>query len=232
MRIQNQKIKYILILLTLIFSIGLYAQDLTHKESGQTETISGSKLPALRIIGDYISPEKGIDSLVLRDLLIKKLKNDGIKGDINSVLKVEEKTTNEIWDNIGVQLYQVVVDYAWINGIAVVKNDEVLTILSGMPTEAVFIADLDDDSFYEIYINIFLGSGIISEEILGYNVALNESYRLSKRMEHDLHLYIDNEKLMAEIRPYSKNGNNQNISVGDVNLKEFNNKNKLSIQVK
>ena len=199
-------------------------------ELSNGDEINKMKLPTLEINGNYISPSGGIDSTEAKKLIIIELKKDGVKGDINSVINLQEITTKESWENVGVQLYKVKVDYAWINGIAVIKNKEVLTILSGMPTEAVFLSDLDNDSIYEIYINILLGSGIISEEILGFNVATNKSYRLSMRKEKDLHLYIENGMLMTEIRSYKNKANSTNI--GKVILKNKDNKSELEIEIR
>lgn len=226
-----RKYYFILLFFTLTFSTFLYATTMLTTRLLNEDEINKKDLPAIEINGNYISPNGGIDTTEAKKLIIIELKKDSVKGDINSAIKLREITTKESWENIGVQLYKVNVDYAWINGIAVIKDKEVLTILSGMPTETIFLSDLDNDSIYEIYINILLGSGIISEEILGFNVSSNESYRLSMRMEKDLHLFIENGILMTKIRPFHNN-KVKNTSTGKVILKNSDNRSELAIEIK
>lgn len=212
--------------LTFICLTNIFCQDsfnLPHDDK-----ISESNLPALKINGDFYTPDRGVDISVAKDSIISELTKEGIKGDIISIIKITEITTKESWQNMGVQLYRVILDYSWINGVALIKNKKVLTILKGMPTETVFLADLDKDSIYEIYTNYFLGSGIISEEINGYNISLNENYCLSMRMEKHLHLYIANGILMAEVRLYNKP--DEKPIIKKVNLKMIDTKYKLIIE--
>ena len=215
-----------LFLLTFICLSNICCQDTSNVP--HIDKISESNLPALKINGDYYTPEKGVDISVAKAIITTELRKEGIKGDISSVINLTEITTKESWQNIGVQLYRVTLEYAWINGVAIIKNKKVLTILKGMPTETVFLADLDMDSYYEIYTNYFLGSGIVSEEIGGYNISLNENYSLSIRKEKDLHLYIANGVLMAEVRSYNKLDDKPIIK--KVNLKKIDNKYKLIIE--
>ena len=220
------KVSISLFLLTFICLTNIFCQDSLNVP--HIDKISESNLPALKINGDYFTPKKGVDISVAKASIITELTKEGIKDDISSVIKITEITTKESWQNMGVQLYRVILDYAWINGVAIIKNKKVLTILKGMPTETVFLADLDKDSIYEIYTNYFLGSGIISEEIGGYNISLNENYCLSMRMEKDLHLYIANGILMAQVRPYNKL--DEKPIIKKINLKKIDNKYKLIIE--
>lgn len=225
-----RKVIFILIFITLPFSACLFAISMSNIKPIIVDRVPEMNLPAIEIIGNYISPSDGINISEARKLIISKLKKDGIKGKIDSAIKVDEITTKEAWENTGVQLYRVDVDYAWLNGLAIIKNKKVLAVLSGMPTEAVFLADLDKDGVYEVYTNAFFGSGIISEEIQGYNVTLNEFYKLSMRMKQDIHLYIENGILMAKVRPYRYKDDKNNIRIGKVILKENDNKKELSIE--
>ena len=45
-----------------------------------------------------------------------------------------------------------------------------MQILSGMTAKEIFLADLDEGDFYEIYTSIAVGFGIISYEIHGFNI--------------------------------------------------------------
>jgi hypothetical protein len=220
------KVLILLFLLTFISLTNLFSQDTLNVP--QVDKISGTKLPALKINGNYFTPDQGVNISVAKACIINELTKEGIKGDISSFINITEITTKESWQNMNVQLYRVILDYAWLNGIAIIKDKKVLTILRGMPTETVFLADLDKDSVYEIYTNYFLGSGIISEEIGGYNISLNENYGLSMRMEKDFHLYVENGVLMTEVRPYYKF--DETPIIKKVTLKKIDNKYKLIIE--
>lgn len=171
-----------------------------------TSCINGSHsskgLDAVEVKDKFISPEDGLTITDARMLIIQKLKDRGIKGNTKEVAIIEEITTQEIWKNAGTQLYKVDVGYASFYGVAIIKYNEVLEILHGMPTMGIFLADLDKDSVYEVYTNIAMGSGIISHEILGYNIATKDRYHLSKRGEQDFIMFIDEDILMAKVSKY------------------------------
>ena len=187
------------------------------------------KLQAMEVNGNYIVPADGLDSVEARGLILAELKKQGVKGDINSSMKLSEITASETWSNIGVQLYKVDINYAWLNGIFVIKNKKVLTMLSGVETKSFFLSDLDNDGQYEVYANAFIGSGLVSEEIQGYNIATNEFYQLSMRGKQDFHPYIENGILMTEIHP-SGNLKDKSVKSGRIILKESGNKKELSFE--
>ena len=60
-----------------------------------------------------------------------------------------------------------------------------------------FYADLDKDGTYEVYMNQFVGSGIVHEFIHGYNPVNSEYYRLDNRMVTDYIFFIYEEKLFV-----------------------------------
>ncbi|MCT4686017.1 hypothetical protein [Vallitalea sp.] len=161
-----------------------------------------NSLNAIQVDGKSISPVEGLKIKDARELIINKLVDMGVKGDINKVAIIEEITTQEMWENVGAQVYKVDVNYACIYGVAIIKDNKVLEILYGMPTLSVFLADLDEDGVYELYTNIAKGSGIISYEILGYNIATQERYHLAKRGRKDYSLLVDNNTLMAKVYRY------------------------------
>lgn len=204
----------------------LFSQDSLQIQN--VDMLSGTKLPALVINGDCYSPAEGVDVSEAKAIIIAELKKEGVKGDINASINITEITSRESWQNIGIQLYRVKLDYSWLDGVAILKNKNVLTILKGMPIESVFFADLDEDSTYEVYANYFFGSGIVSMEIGGYNIALNENYHLSLRMEKDLHLFVDKGTLMAAVKPFNKT--NEKPIVKKVHLKKIDTKYELSIE--
>jgi len=215
-------------IILLLFPRCLYAIGEITLKSINNDTLDIA-LKAIEINGNYISPKNGIDTIEAKNLIVNKFKKDGTKGDINSAIKLIEITTNEIWSNIGGQLYQVDVEYAWINAVILIKDNNVFTILNGMPTKNIFIADIDNDSIYEIYTNRYIGSGIISEEILGYNVVTNENYQLAMRMEKDFQLYVEDGILKVKIYKYPHEVNDSFTSKKII-LKKEENKNELSFE--
>jgi len=183
-------------------------------------------LASFKVDGNSMSPKGGMDLPGARKLIIGRLEKDGVKGDIDPAAKISEITTKESWESAGIQLYSVRVDYAWLDGVAVVRNKECMAVLNG---RVVFLADLDKDDRYEIYTNFERGSGIISLDILGYNIALKEKYSLSMRFKKDLELFIENGALMARLHPPQQNREN-NAPVGKVILKINRGKRELAIE--
>ena len=183
-------------------------------------------LAAINVAGNSIAPEGGMDLPGARKLIIGRLKKDWVVENYDPAAKISEITTKESWESAGIQLYSVRVDYAWLDGVAVVRNKECLAVLNG---RVAFLADLDQDGRYEIYTNHESGSGIISLDILGYNIALKEKYSLSMRFKKDLELFIENGALMARLHPPQQNREN-NAPVGKVILKMNGGKRELAIE--
>jgi len=154
---------------------------------------------------NIFSPDGGITIENAKDLISDYLLENGKDGNVRSNLELHEITVKEAWENDGVQIYRVNLDYAWLNGVAVVKNNKVLCVLEGMPTHNIFLDDLDKDKHYEVYTNISIGSGIISREIRGYNIATGNNYSLSNRMHTDFTLFISDKKLWVEESTYNTN---------------------------
>lgn len=181
------------------------------------------KLPAIELAErNGIVPEKGTPMAKAKELIIDYLSKNGTKGDIQSHIKLREITTNEIWQNASVQLFRVDLEYAWLHGLAAIRNGKVLCILDGMPALSVFLADLDNDKCYEIYTNAYFGSGIVSLEIRGYNIASDERYSLSMRGKKDLKLFVEDKLLMVneyDAADQLKEGSKP-ISTGKLSIKD------------
>ena len=185
-------------------------------------------LTVIQIKGNYILPKEGVSISDSREMIIEKLMEMGVKGDIDKVALIEEITIKEVWENAGIQLFSVNVDYAWFYGVAIMKDNEVLEVLHGMPTLGVFLADLNKDSIYEVYTNIASGSGIVSMEILGYDIASLEKLHLSKRGEQDFSLFVQNNMLMAKVTTYPNVDKLE--KTGRVMMRSIDNKKELYIQ--
>jgi len=197
-----KSIKLLCIVLCMTFAISVLNGCTSEANSKSSE--SADVLPTVDIVkSDKYAPDGGISLSAAKEEIIRYLEKNGTKGNISSEIKLSEITVKEAWENTGVQIYRVDVDYAWLYGVAVIKNGKVLTILDGMPTESVFLADLDNDGNYEIYTNAYFGSGIVSLEIRGYNIASGTRYSFSKRMKSDLQLFIRDKALWVKEYPYS-----------------------------
>lgn len=184
---------------------------------------SVNMLPALEVSGGSgFSPDGGVSLSEAQALITGYLSQSGVKGDIRSKLQLTEITVKELWENTGAQIYRVDVDYAWLYGVAVIQSGKVLCVLDGMPTNHVFLADLDYDGHYEIYTDISFGSGIVSSEIRGYNIASDTRYSLSKRMEKDLLLFIRENALWVKEYSYGTlpDETSEPASMGKLSIKE------------
>ncbi len=162
-------------------------------------------LPAIELTKDNtFSPDGGTTIEEAKDLISDYLLQNGKSGNVRSSLILHEITAKEVWENDSVQIYRANLDYAWLDGVAVVKDKKVLCILDGMPTHNIFLDDLDKDGHYEVYSNISMGSGFVSREIRGYNISTGKNYSMSKRAQIDLTLFIKDKKLWVEESTYNK----------------------------
>ncbi len=76
-----------------------------------------------------------------------------------------------------------------------------------------------------------MGSGIISENIVGYNIATNRIYELSDRMNKDYHLFISKNNLMVKCKNFNKIKDREDNEVGYLCLKENSDGNELLVKI-
>lgn len=191
----------------------------------------------LRVIevteNNYFTPKEEISISKIQKLIANYLKQRGTKGDISSSMELTEITVKEIWKNTGTRMFRIDLDYAWLHGVAVIKGEKVLCVLGGMPTYGVFLADLDNDGIYEVYTNAYFGSGIVSSEIRGYNIASDKKYSLSMRGEKDLVLFIEDNTLLVKQYDYLlMHTNSEPILTGRLAIKDTKGKKELYIEEK
>lgn len=197
-------------------------------ENYQAST-SVAKLPTIEITNkNLITPKGGTSISASKPLIVDYLANHGMKGDISSNIVVSEITVRTAWENNRIQLYRVKVGYASLYGVAVIKDKTVLCVLGGMPTDSIFLADLDKDNLYELYTNVYFGSGIVSLDISGYNIKTKTNYYLSKRMLRDLRLFIKDKALYVEELPTALNSNSE-IPIGPLVIHTKNKKATLMV---
>jgi len=168
-------------------------------------TNTSKALPAIELKGKAFSPNGGTSLAAAKKLVIAELRKNGIQGDIESAIKVDEITTEVFWENNQAQLFSVNLDYAWVDGIAIVKGHQLLTILSSLEITGRYLADLDQDGHYEVYVSVSQGSGRIIPAILGYNPAKTGEYSFygpfpGKEYEDVFYnLFLEDGKLLIRI---------------------------------
>lgn len=191
----------LLIMLTAVWICGCAKKPSMQPTGNKT---SPGTLPAMEINPEKgYRPDDGITEEKAMELLKMYKTEDGHDYKLYQTYEVTEITSKESWDNNGLQLFKVS-DPEYVtssHAVLIVKDGKLLGILGGMPVQKVFLSDLDEDGLYEVYINIFFGSGIVSQDILGYNVAQQESYRLSMRMFMDLELFMEDQTLLVKKKP-------------------------------
>ena len=110
-----------------------------------------------------------------------------INGDIKNEIDIKEIKVDLFSEEQKLQLYEVVLDYAWLHGIAVLKDNEVMGILSGMSNNGLFLADLDNDNSYEIIYNTEIGSGMLRNII--------EVMEIQDGKIYNIDIYEDNKRI-------------------------------------
>lgn len=203
-------------------TLSIEADNSNTTAAKKTDANKSTSLPALKIDTQaYITPAGGLKNSEAKDLVVEYLVNNGVKGDVKKSLVISEITTKAAWENLKAQIYKVQLDYRSIYGVAVIKDGKLLSMINGMPVFDVFLADLDLDSQYEVYANTSFGSGIVSEDISGYNLVTNTEYYMSERMKKDFKLFIKDNTLMVKEYLYGNSHKDFDTSpeIKDIKLK-------------
>lgn len=131
------------------------------------------------------TPNNGVTidkaKIIISDYLEKEA---GVKGNFTSEIEVKEITNLAIWESNNHQVYRVTIDYAWLDGIIVLKNGVVEKFLWGQDIIDVIAADLDKDGDYEICMSSNFGSGFVRSLLLVYDSTSNQEYKLENNVEN------------------------------------------------
>ena len=149
-----------------------------------------SNLGSMEIYGNYITPKNGISISSAKKIISQYLVEYGYKGNVKKSLNIKEITVEQFWIVNKMQIYSIKLDYAWLDGIAVISDENVVGILPGMSSVKVYLSDLNGDRKYEICMNSCFGSGILDRRIYVLDTQNKKEYLLSKRLETDLYLEI------------------------------------------
>lgn len=149
------------------------------------------KLPAIEVKSNYISPTDGVGIDNAKELISHYLIEQGYKGDVKRNIAVKEITIQQAWEVSKMQIYSVKLGYVSLDGVAVIFGGKVTGVISGMPTKAVYLADINNDKRYEVCTNTYSGSGLIDLRIGVLDAHNLKQYELSKRGEYDVLLAVD-----------------------------------------
>lgn len=115
------------------------------------------------------------------NIITNYLKNEhNVKGNIEQVIIINE-VNDDVLENLdlNIKIFEVNLDYAWIDGIAVIKNNEVVGFLSGMTKDDLFMSDINNDGNYEIIFTGSLGSGMLYNLIQVMDTKDNKVYNIT-----------------------------------------------------
>jgi len=154
---------------------------------------------ALSIVSDYLKYEAGV------------------KGDFENQIVFKEITTKALWDNSKQQVYRVSVSYAWLDGVAIFENGDLIKLLWGQDLLSVIAADLDSDGLYEICMNSNFGSGFVISGVYVYDSGTGVEYKFKNSGENrdiwDITIQANDDK--TEVCVY---GNKMNGTKGSEKL--------------
>lgn len=114
-------------------------------------------------------------------IITNYLKNEhNVKGNIEQSIIINE-VNDDVLENLdlNIKIFEVKLDYAWVDGIAVIKNKEVVGFLSGMTRDDLFMSDINNDGNYEIIFTGSLGSGLLYNLIQVMDTKDNKVYNIT-----------------------------------------------------
>ncbi len=86
--------------------------------------------------------------------------------------------------------------------ISCVKDGQSVELISGMPVWSAYFCDLNGDGLPELCSSVSLGSGLVDERIIVYDMAADRSYTLADRGRFDYVLKEEDGTLAASRTPY------------------------------
>jgi len=150
-----------------------------------------SGLAAVEVTGDYISPSDGVDIATASELIAQYRAEQGI-GEENKQIRITEEMTIEQIRNEGIQLFSFGGKDSWGgDAVAVIYEGEVISILSGLPIHAIYLADINSDGMYDICTQASHGSGFVHESISVLDIQSGKEYSMVQRVSLGLELKVD-----------------------------------------
>lgn len=192
----------ILILILFIAVISIYVRGI--KDVKVYELVDSRE----SLMNSSYTPSNGVSIDEALIIVSKYLKNESsIKGDFESEIEFEEITNMVIWENNSHQVYRVKIDYAWLDGIIILKNGEVEKLLWGQDIINVITADLDGDGDYEICMNSNFGSGFVRSLVHVYDSTSGQEYEIENNEDTwDISIGVDKTKTAVYVYENEMNG--------------------------
>jgi len=81
--------------------------------------------------------------------------------------------------------------------LSLITEKETKTLYEGMPIWNAYFADLNDDGTREVCSAVSMGSGIIDNRIMVYDLAAGQCYELEARGKYDYNLLLNNGQLLV-----------------------------------
>jgi len=152
---------------------------------------NSSNYPIAGIKGSIISPPDGITVSAAKDLIVEKLRQGGIPGDINSYINVSEITVEQIWEINKTQLFCAGLSSRVFTIIAIFRDGKLINIYFGGNFLAIYLADLNNDGSYEIIVNDCTPANTGNYIIRVFGIEDLKGYKIDPLFKYDLLLAID-----------------------------------------
>ncbi len=150
-------------------------------------------------------PEDGMGEADAKKLCLAWIRDHDFSKLDTKQLYFGNLTKREGWESDRLQLFHVGEAGAY-EGIAIIRDGNVLHMMTAAPMMFACLADLDGDGHYELYGNDSFGSGIVNQEIQGFNPVDGSVQRLSYRMREDYWLRAAGTGLLVDVIPYDSSG--------------------------
>jgi len=150
------------------------------------------------------TPKAGIEHNQALSTISDYLKNErNVGGDFTNEIDLKELTTEELWENSRLQVYRVTIRYAWLDGVVIFEDGNLIGMLWGQDIISILASDLDSDGFYEICMNTNFGSGFVRSLIIVYDVKTKTEHQLEMNDDiWDVLMYPNNDNHSVDV--YSK----------------------------
>lgn len=108
-----------------------------------------------------------------------------VSGDIEDNLKIDIILGNKELNKEGVELVHIFLDYKWLDGYIIYKNNEIVGLLSGMTDNGLIMTDLNHDGNKEVVYKSEIGSGMRTIFISAFDFESSEVLNVSYYNKND-----------------------------------------------
>ncbi|PKM58456.1 MAG: hypothetical protein CVU98_00770 [Firmicutes bacterium HGW-Firmicutes-3] len=173
----NARIFYILVTMLILVSCTGKKEDIIFRQIYTDKYIDNTKID--------------IDAKIIE--ISKYLKSYEFQGDIEKNLTINIIDGYDELTKLGIELVSVKLDYAWLDGFVVYRNNELIGLLYGMNEQGVYMTDLNNDGNMEIIYQSEFGSGISRTIINLLDLGTNKVYSAQ--------YYNNNDGIIFDVTP-------------------------------